>query len=175
MKVAIAQWENMLAHVPADSPDRENIMQIIRDARAEAGMADVSPSSTEPVAVSAPASVAGDGKTITVSVNLAGDLADKADPDDTLFLFARAVSGPRMPLAVVRKRVADLPLTVTLDDSMAMSPAMVLSSFPEVSIEARVSKSGNAMPSTGDLRGMVSPVKPGAGEPIALLINSQVP
>lgn len=175
VKVAIAQWENMLAHVPADSPDRENIMQIIRDARAEAGMADVSPSSTEPVAVSAPASVAGDGKTITVSVNLAGDLADKADPDDTLFLFARAVSGPRMPLAVVRKRVADLPLTVTLDDSMAMSPAMVLSSFPEVSIEARVSKSGNAMPSTGDLRGMVSPVKPGAGEPIALLINSQVP
>lgn len=174
VKAAIAQWEKLLAQVPPESPDRENIAQIIREARAEIGMADASPAAAPQPAQPAVVAAA-DGKTITVSVNLAGELAAKASPGDTLFLFARAVEGPRMPLAVVRKRVADLPFTVTLDDSMAMSPAMVLSNFPEVSIEARVSKSGNAMPSSGDLRGMVSPVKPGGGDPIALLIDAELP
>jgi cytochrome c-type biogenesis protein CcmH len=118
--------------------------------------------------------VVASGGSIQVHVALAPALAAKASPDDTVFIFARAVQGPRMPLAIVRKRVADLPADVTLDDSMAMSPAMVLSKFAEVTVGARVSKSGQAMPSSGDLQGAVSPVKTDGAE-VAVTIDQVVP
>jgi cytochrome c-type biogenesis protein CcmH len=101
-------------------------------------------------------------------------LKDKVSPDDTLFIYARAVQGPRMPLAIVRKRAADLPVTVTLDDSMAMSPAMTLSKFSQVTVGARVSKSGQAMPASGDLQGSVSPVGTDGSE-ITVNIDQLVP
>ena len=86
-------------------------------------------------------------------------------------MFARAASGPRMPLAIVRKTVADLPLTVRLDDSMAMTPAMKLSAFPQVVVGARISRAGTAMPQAGDVQGFSQPVKPGAAETVQVLIN----
>ena len=88
--------------------------------------------------------------------------AAKARPDDILFVFARAAEGPRMPLAILRKQVKDLPLTFTLDDSMAMSPAAKLSSTPRVVVGARISASGNATAQAGDLQGFSAPVAPGA-------------
>jgi cytochrome c-type biogenesis protein CcmH len=79
-----------------------------------------------------------------------------------LFVFARAVNGPKMPLAVLRVPVPQSwPFTFSLDDSMAMAPGMKLSAFPEVTIEARISKAGNAMPQPGDLAGQSAAVKPG--------------
>ena len=89
-------------------------------------------------------------------------LKDKAAPDDTLFVFARAVKGARMPLAVLRKKVSDLPLTFTLDDTLAMSPDLKISGAAEVKLDARISKSGDALPHPGDLSGSSDPVKPGA-------------
>ena len=80
-----------------------------------------------------------------------------------------------MPLAIVRKQVRDLPLSVTLDDSLAMSPAMVLSKFSEVSVGARISSSGNAMPQSGDLQGSKSPVSVGKDSNVEIRIDSQVP
>ncbi len=80
-----------------------------------------------------------------------------------------------MPLAIVRKQVKDLPVTVTLDDSMAMMPAMKLSNFEQVDIGARISKSGNAMPESGDLQGIVSPIATQSSETIQVTINSNVP
>ena len=92
------------------------------------------------------------------SVRLSPAVAKLASPDDTVFIFARAAEGPRMPLAILRHRVKDLPLDFTLDDSLAMSPATRLSVFPKVVISARVSKSGQATPSAGDLTGQSAPV-----------------
>jgi cytochrome c-type biogenesis protein CcmH len=108
-------------------------------------------------------------------VKLVPALAAGAAPTDTVFVFARAAQGPRMPLAIVRKQVKDLPFTFTLDDSMAMNPAMKLSSFQQVVVGARVSKSGNAMPQSGDLQGQTDIVALNAGTPVEVIISSVVP
>jgi cytochrome c-type biogenesis protein CcmH len=111
---------------------------------------------------------------VTGRVTLSPELQARVSAGDTLFVFARAVEGPRMPLAILRKTAADLPMSFTLDDSMAMSPAMKLSNFPRVVVGARISKSGNAMPSPGDLTGQVSDVKVGA-EGLQIVIDSVQP
>ena len=79
-----------------------------------------------------------------------------------MFVYARAAQGSRVPLAILRKQVKDLPLKFTLDDSMAMSPAAKLSGAQEVIVSARVSESGQAMPQPGDLQGQSGTVVPGA-------------
>jgi cytochrome c-type biogenesis protein CcmH len=79
-----------------------------------------------------------------------------------------------MPLAILRKQVKDLPFEFALDDSMAMAPNMKLSSFPDVVIGARVSRSGKATPQSGDLEGLSKPVKVGATG-VAVLIDSALP
>ena len=92
-----------------------------------------------------------DDKAIIVTISLADQLKSQASETDTVFIYAKAMAGPPMPLAAKRIQVKDLPITITLDDSTAMMPAMKLSAFPQVIIGARVSKSGNAIGVTGDL------------------------
>jgi len=102
------------------------------------------------------------GASVKGRVQLAAALAGKAAPTDTLFVFARATQGPRMPVALLKRQVKDLPLEFALDDSMAMMPSMKLSNFSSVIIGARVSKAGDAMPASGDLQGFSAPVKVGS-------------
>jgi cytochrome c-type biogenesis protein CcmH len=109
----------------------------------------------------AKAQVAGTER-ITGTVTLSASLKGQADPNDTLFVLARAAQGPKMPLAIIRKQVKDLPFSFTLDDSMAMQPQMKMSNFDQVIVVARVSKSGNAMPQPGDLMGMSKPLALGS-------------
>ncbi|MBS1269549.1 MAG: hypothetical protein MAG794_00500 [Gammaproteobacteria bacterium] len=92
------------------------------------------------------------GININVAVSLSDDLKSKARPGDTVFIFAKAVDGPPMPLAVIRKSVANLPVTVSLNDTRVMTPQFKLSQFDEVTIGAHVSKSGQPVPQTGDLQ-----------------------
>jgi cytochrome c-type biogenesis protein CcmH len=113
-----------------------------------------------PVAKDAPAAAA--GGTIRGTVRLAPALAAMASPTDTVFIMARPAEGSRMPLAILRKQVRDLPAEFTLDDSLAMSPAAKLSLFPKVVVAARVTKSGQAAQSAGDLVGQSAPVAPTA-------------
>jgi cytochrome c-type biogenesis protein CcmH len=91
------------------------------------------------------------GVAVNVAVALSPSLLDQAADNDTVFVLARAESGPPMPLAVARHRVADLPIEVTLTDAMAMMPAMKLSSFPRVAVTAKLSKSGQAGSQPGDI------------------------
>jgi hypothetical protein len=109
-------------------------------------------------------------RSIEVTVKLSPALAGKAAPGDTVFIFARAAQGPKMPLAIARIQMKDLPTTVTLDDSMAMQPDMKMSSFPDLVIGARVSKSGDAIPKPGDLEGYAPPLKAGATGPVEVVI-----
>jgi cytochrome c-type biogenesis protein CcmH len=95
---------------------------------------------------------------LQVKVNLSQQLKDKVSPEDTVFIYAQAMNGPKMPLAIVKEQVKNLPLTVALSDQQAMTPMMKLSSFEQVKIIARVSKSGSAIPQPGDLIGSISPV-----------------
>jgi cytochrome c-type biogenesis protein CcmH len=105
------------------------------------------------------------GATLSGQVLLTAEMAAKLTPTDTLFIFARAKEGPRMPLAVLRiagPKTSDFPKSFELTDAMAMAPGMSLSSFPEIVIEARISRSGNAPLQPGDLSGVSEAVKPGA-------------
>ncbi len=169
---AVDHWQRAAALLPVDSEDGRAIRQQIEQARSQLVAAGESP----PPATSGVDSTAADGgKAIEVTVSLDSALSAQASPQDTVFIFARAVQGPRMPLAIVRKQVAELPVTVTLDDSLAMTPAMVMSNFEEVTIGARVSKSGNAMPQAGDLEGSVSPVRVATDASVEVVINQLTP
>lgn len=111
---------------------------------------------------------------LKVTVALSPAVAKLAAPSDAVFIFARAVQGPRMPLAIVRKQVKDLPTTVILDDSVSMSPQIKLSNVPEVVVVARVSKSGTAGAQAGDLEGQSAPIKPN-NQTIEISIANVVP
>jgi cytochrome c-type biogenesis protein CcmH len=156
---AIVYWERLQAQVPADSELGQALQAGLARARELAG--------------AKPAPAAG-GETIRGEVRLAAGLTGRAGPEDTVFVVARAAEGPRMPLAVLRKQVKDLPLTFALDDSLAMAPQMKLSGFPEVIVTARISKSGNAAPQSGDLEGASAPVQPGASG-VVITVDSVVP
>ena len=157
---AVQHWEQLARNEPADSPLGRQIQASIAQARQLAG----SQSALLPVADDALASIAAPppraaaAGTVTGTVTLAPALQGRVAPDDTLFVFARAVNGSRMPLAVLRKQVRDLPLSFTLDDSLAMSPAAKLSSAANVVVGARISKSGKAGAQEGDLQGQLPAV-----------------
>ena len=164
---AVQNWERILAGVAPDSETAKAVRANIAEARANAGgtLASAAP----PPAPQASGTV---GRVSGV-VKLAPALAGKVEPTDTVFIFAHAANGPRMPLAILRRQVSDLPIEFALDDSMAMTPQMKLSSFPQVVIGARVSKSANAMPQPGDLEGSSEPIKVGAND-VNVVINSVV-
>jgi len=153
-KGAIAYWERILKVVPPDSDIADSVRDGIADARQLAGATGTPAPGKKSGAATAKNDVSG-------TVQLSPGLAAKTVPDDTVFIFARAAQGPRMPLAVLRKRVRDLPAAFKLDDSMAMTPAARLSSQEQIVVGARVSKSGNPAPQPGDLEGLSAPVKVG--------------
>lgn len=172
---ALVNWKKLKSLVAKDSDDSRQIDAII--AEVEGGRSNVLPASAaSPAAVSPPPSsppspplpVAGNANTgaakITGKIMLAAEMAAKIAPGDTLFVFARAKQGSRMPLAILKipAPAADkFPHAFELNDAMAMAPGMNLSSVAEVVIEARISKSGNAKMQAGDVSGVSAPVKPG--------------
>lgn len=188
---AVAYWERLLNAIPAEAKDSK-FYKSVSDSIAQArSLAMGNGSESVPVQlaqnsgvesdVPAQSAVAEQQKTagddvpsVSGRVTLDASLAEKVTPDDTLFVFARASQGPKMPLAILRLHVSDLPVTFKLDDNMAMTPAMKLSSFPEVVVGARISKTGQAIPVSGDLEGHSAPVRIGE-ENISITIDHVVP
>lgn len=154
-KSAYKHWSSMLPLLAGDPESTAEIKRLLavleeRDPAIES----LASTSTAPLAAG-----------ISVSVDLAESLKAKAAPGDTVFIYAKAMQGPPMPLAVKKLTVSDLPVEVSLSDSDAMMPTMKLSSFEQVIVGARVSKSGNPVAQSGDLfveRGSIDSKNPPA-------------
>lgn len=174
---ALNSWEKLEAKLTPQSKDIASVQNAISDVRQKLGLENKLPSiaQAEPAAETAAPQTASNESAIEVILKLAPELQDRVNPDDLVFIYAKAISGPPMPLAAARKRVKDLPLTVILDDSMAMMPQMKLSSFSEVVVGARISKTGKPVAQSGDLEGEIQPVTPGQSGPVMVTIDSVHP
>lgn len=139
-RAAVDYWQRLLVVLPAEDPTRDAIRSGIQAATERGGLA---PLATEKDAPQVNAA-AGAPVELRVRVTLAAALQDKVQPGDSLFVFARAVSGPPMPLAVKRLTVADLPADISLSDADAMLPQLKLSLHPQVELVARISRAGDA-------------------------------
>jgi cytochrome c-type biogenesis protein CcmH len=163
---SIALWRRLAAVVEPGSADRAAVDQAIEQVRQVALAKGVTLADAPPVAAGAGNTQAKGpavaGASISGEVTLAPELMRQAKPDEAVFIFARAVDGPPLPLAVVRATVKDLPIRFTLDDSTSMAPTAKLSMHKQVVVSARVSRSGQAMPQPGDLVGSVQPVTVGS-------------
>ncbi len=171
---AIAYWSKARQLAPPESEFAVSLDRSLAQAREAApNAAPATAPGTSATALRAD-STASAASAVAGRVSLAPALAARAAPTDTVFIFARAAEGPRMPLAILKRQVSELPVSFTLDDSMAMAPEMKLSKFGAVVVGARISKSGQAMPMAGDLTGQSMPVKAGTRS-IELVIDSVQP
>ncbi len=160
---AMDLWKKLEAQLPAGSEAQQEIQGLLAKLATQipagAAQAEAKPAATA---------------NIEVQVSLAPELQNSISPNDTVFIYAQALSGPKMPLAIVKKQVSELPLTVNLTDAMAMMPNMKLSNFEQVKLLARISKSGDAMHQPGDLIGTIEQVALVDKTPHKIVINSQI-
>ncbi|HYP67328.1 MAG TPA: c-type cytochrome biogenesis protein CcmI [Thiobacillaceae bacterium] len=169
-------WQKALQHAPPDSEFAQSLQTSLDDAKAHAEgrpLAQNLPNIMPQQSAQTPAP-AGPGASLSGKVSVAPALAAKVSPNDTLFIYARAETGPPMPLAILRKKASELPVDFTLDDSSAMTPNFRLSNFPKVMVLARISKNGNAMPQSGDLEGSIGPVAASSSK-LSVKIDRVVP
>lgn len=173
---AIQHWQKLIALLPPEYPDIQLIKDGVKQARdflamqkgGKQKLAQLSEQqATSKTVVDGTAAIMG-------KVSLSPAMLGKVGPDDIVFILARAAKGPRMPLAVLRKQVKDLPMEFSLDDSMAMQPQLKLSGFDQVIVVARVSKSGTPMAQSGDVQGASAIIKPGT-KGLNIVIDSLVP
>lgn len=158
---AVEHWQKLLPLLASDPQSSEEVASLILQA-----------GGTLPSA-SSNATATADTDGVRATVSISPELLSRTSPDDLVFIYAKAVSGPPMPLAAARHRVSELPLEITLDDSMAMMPQLKMSSQPQWIVGARISKSGQPTASSGDLFIETGPVGPGTQ--VQLLINQIVP
>lgn len=170
---AIGFWERARA-VSTDAAVTRQIDSGLAEARVLGSRAGASAPATATASRKPATAVVAAGREVTGRVSLSAALQAKASPDDTVFIFARSTLGSRMPVALLRKKVRDLPLDFRLDDSMAMVPEIKLSALSAVVVGARVSKRGDATPHTGDLQGLSSPVAVGS-RGVQIQITEELP
>jgi cytochrome c-type biogenesis protein CcmH len=171
---AAQYWERASANLLTDAEGevRQELLAGIAEAK---GLAGGKPVMVKAVGLAAPSTKpGGQAAAISGTVSLAPSLAGKGASIDTLFVFAREMNGPPMPVSIVRAPKQEWPFTFRLDDSTSPMPSRKLSDVGMVVIVARLSKSGQAMPQSGDLEGMSQPVKPGAKQ-IAVVIDRERP
>lgn len=158
LKTARQYWQKLAALLPADSEPLQQVRQMLDAVEAELAK------NTNAIA----------SVDIQVAVDIDPALKSKLAGDSTVFVYAQAVTGPKMPLAIVKKRLADLPLTLVLNDSMAMQSSTHLGEYQQLRIVARVSQSGQAMSQPGDLIGSAEVSQPFADKVTRVFINQVV-
>jgi cytochrome c-type biogenesis protein CcmH len=179
---AIAYWEKLKAKLPPESEQAKSVQVTIDKAQVLAAQNPKAPGAAKnPQMAKAdaakPSTTSNANTQLSGRVTLAPALAAQVRPTDTLFVFARAASGPRIPLAVLRTTAGKLPLDFTLDDSLAMNPQFKLSLLPagaQVTVGAHISKTGEAFQKAGDFIGAAGPVNLGT-KGILIAIERVVP
>ena len=165
-------WKKLESLLPAGSDSQKEVQDLLSKLASESPEAMAIDQSQTTQTAKVPDS-ANSTATIKVEVSLTPGLQNKYQAKDTVFIYAQAVSGHKMPLAIVRKQVSDLPLTVSLDDTLAMMPTMRLSNFSQVRLLARISKSGNAIAQPDDLIGVIEQVELNDKNPHKIVIGEQ--
>lgn len=162
----VANSRDALVAAGEDMPELAQILDVeTMKMNAEATAETVSKQATEKVA----------GVQLQVSVDVDEQVKQKFDASDTVFVYAKAKQGPRMPLAVQRLTLAALPASVVLDDSMAMVEGMNLSAFDQLVISARVTKTGSAIAQSGDYIGQIDASNKASALPLKITIDTIVP
>ena len=162
---ALDYWHKAEALSPNEDV-RSEIRRLI--AGAEAEIASTSSSTGDG------ASTVAAGQSVRVSVSVEPAILEQVDPQDSVFIFARALQGPAVPLAVVKRQVKDLPLVIELNDNSAMVPNMTISAFDKISIVARISRSGTAQATSGDFFGETGVIEPKITSEVAVTISEQM-
>lgn len=180
---ALKFWQQARKSLEADNPDVPGLDDAIASVQQKLGVP-VKPATGKtssgnatqpaPAAAITSANPANSGLTVSGQVSISEALKRNVKPSDVVFIYATPANGERMPLAIFKTTVAQLPLAFTLDDSSAMTPERRLSGAGEVLVKVRVSKSGNAIPQSGDLSGTLGPVKVGS-KGLKLEIKDQIP
>ncbi len=171
-KTAVDYWLRLLPLLKQDPKSTAEVRQLIKTAQGKLGIPEAEQISLVATENNSPDQL---DNAITVNVELDPALVERTSPEDILFIFAQALDGSPMPLAAARKQVKDLPLEVTLDDSMAMLPSQKISGHSIVKISARISKSGSALPQSGDLTATPVQFTVGLSDPVSLVINTLIP
>jgi cytochrome c-type biogenesis protein CcmH len=164
-QAAVESWERVLRVAKLEPGARAQIEDAIADARQRAAGTPAPATAT---------STAAEAGSVEVTVTLADALVQHIQGNETLFVFARASTGPPMPLAVKRLTSSALPVTVVLDDSSAMAPELRLSQFDPVVVTARISRSGTPTATSGDLQGVSAAVSPGDSPETTVIIDQVV-
>jgi cytochrome c-type biogenesis protein CcmH len=174
---AVKAWETLLAELPPDAEIAGTVRTQLEEARTRAGLPAGTPGlPTGSVPKAEAAAPAEGGTRITVRIDVAPELKNRVAAGAPLFVFARAVAGPPMPLAVKRMTAGELPATVELTDGMGMTPQMTLSSADQVIVGARISLTGSATPSTGDMQALSKPIaSKGKASEVTLTIRDVLP
>ncbi|MEI7431460.1 MAG: c-type cytochrome biogenesis protein CcmI [Betaproteobacteria bacterium] len=157
-------WSRLLKQLEPGSEEAQSLEAAVEKAREIVAQSGGKPATK----------VLTNAEAISGEVTLSGKIAAQAKPDDLLFIFARSDEGSRMPLAVIRTQVAQLPLKFRLDDALALPGGQKISSFKTVTIEARVAKAGKAQSSSGDLFVTIKNVKVGTKN-VKLVIDQVQP
>ncbi len=166
---AVSYWRQLLRVLPSGSDSLKQVEGLIASVQARM---------ENPGFVEQPGTTVQNQQntavSIEVQVNIEQSIKDRLTASDTVFIYAKALSGPPMPLAIVRKQVSDLPVTVLLNDAMAMMASQKLSNYKAVKVMARISKSGTAMPQAGDWVGSVELTELKQKQSVMIVINQQI-
>ena len=171
---SIRYWRRLAAELPPGSDEARQVADVIAEVETAKGKGSSARSAARSNAAPQQNATKAGAGAISGRIDLSPAFASRVALADTVFIFARAAEGPRMPLAVLRIPAKELPKNFTLDDSMGMATGVKLSAADSVIVEARISKSGNAIAQSGDLFGRSAPVKPGAAS-LAITIDQVVP
>jgi len=174
---AVATWRELQAVLAPDSPDAKIVAANLQQDLKLVGGTGTAPEGAQPLAPlpNNTADAASAGAVLQGQVSLSPALNSRLSGGETLFIVAKSVDSPGPPLAVMRGSAGAWPVTFRLDDTQAMIPGRNLSSASRVTVEARISRSGQALPMSGDLAGSSAAIDPKTHEPLAIVIDRVVP